>query len=158
MDVVLSNNTFPGKTSGVSETKSETREVKRDSTRSSSETPSKAETSAFAVSVPVNDSVELASQTKSVNENGNSREKPEEDQEKASAGSKEKNILFNETLLQYRIEENEDEKTGEKSKELVIYLKDKKTGEVIRQIPPKDFNDQSNNKLPSSGIFIDQEG
>ena len=156
MDVVLNNSAFPGKTSQLSEVKSGAKEGNADLSRSSS--ASKVEALTLPFSSQAQDTVELVSQTKSVEETRKPEEK-KQDQEKAVGNSKEKNIIVNETLLQYRIEESEDEETGETSKELVVYLMDKKTGEVIRQIPPENIYDQSNkDKLPSSGIFVDQEG
>lgn len=160
MDVVLNNSTFPGKSSPLSEVKTGAKEVTKDVSRSSSTSAedAKAEALILPVSTQAKDTVELASQTKSVEETRKTEEKKEEDQDKAVNNTKEKNIVVNETLLQYRIEESEDKETGETSKELVVYLMDKKSGEVIRQIPPENFYEQSNNKIPSSGIFVDQEG
>ncbi len=166
MDVVLNNNSFPGNSSPVSEVKSGAKEATRDTSRSSS-TPAadpKAEAFSLVVSTQAKDSVELASRIKPADEAGKTDGKKEgqdkkEDQDKKVATAREKNVVVNETLLQYRIEESENKETGQTNKELVVYLMDKKSGEVIRQIPSDDFYDKTNNRsLPSSGIFVDQEG
>ena len=160
MDVVLNNSAFPGNSSPLSEVKSGAKEVTKESSRSSSASAavSTAEVISLSVSSQAKDTVELASQTESAGQNNKTEEK-KEDQEKTVSNTKEKNIVVNETLLKYRIEESENKETGKTSKELVVYLMDKNSGKVIRQLPPKDFFDQSNNKeLPSSGIFINQEG
>ena len=147
MDVVLNNTTFPGNSS-VSEVKSGAKEGTRDSSRTFS---------VLADSSQATDT--FVSQTKPVEETRRTEDKKGNDSEKGVSTPPEKNINVNdETLLKFRIEENENKETGEKSKELVVYLMDKKTGEVIRQIPPKDFYDQGKSDLPSSGIFINQEG
>lgn len=160
MDVVLNNSSFPGNSSPLSEVKSGAKEVTKETSRSSSASTadSKVEALSFSVSSQAKDTVELASQTKPADENKKTEEK-KEDQEKKVSSAKEKNVVVNETLLKYRIEESENKETGKTSKELVVYLMDKNSGKVIRQLPPKDFFDQSSNKeLPSSGIFINQEG
>lgn len=160
MDVVLNNSILPGKASSLSEVKSGAKEVTKDSSRSSSTSAAdlKAEALSSPVSSKAKDTVELASQTKATEDTRKTEEKKEVDQEKPVSNTKEKNIVVNETLLKYQIVENENKETGKTSKELVVYLMDKNSGEVIRQIPPKDFYDQSKKDLPSSGIFINQEG
>ena len=86
------------------------------------------------------------------------KDQKESDSKEAQMDPAQKQIQMSESLLQYKIEESEDKESGEVSKTLVVYLLDKESGEVIRRIPPEEFNDPYKKQLPSKGIFIDQTG
>jgi len=66
--------------------------------------------------------------------------------------------LSNNTFLQFELEEKVDKVTNVKTKELVVYLRDKETGEVIRRVPPEEYVDLYKNKLniQNRGMFVDR--
>ena len=64
--------------------------------------------------------------------------------------------LSNNTFLQFELEESIDEVTNVRTRKLVVYLRDKETGEVLRRVPPEEYVDLYKNKL-QRGVFIDQE-
>ncbi|EKD28292.1 MAG: hypothetical protein ACD_79C00352G0004 [uncultured bacterium] len=62
------------------------------------------------------------------------------------------------SFMHFRIVENRDEKTGEISRELVVYLLDKETGDVIRRVPPEQFKNPKNEDFKGEfvGVFVDK--
>ena len=72
-------------------------------------------------------------------------EKTKEEEKKAEDTNQKKphSIVAN-TVIQFKLVEVKDKNTGETSKELVILLLDKKSGEIVRRIPPEEFFDPYN--------------
>ncbi len=56
------------------------------------------------------------------------------------------------TKLQFKVVENVDTETGVKTKEMVVFLLNAETDEVIRRVPPEEVENSS------SGSFLDKVG
>jgi uncharacterized FlaG/YvyC family protein len=61
--------------------------------------------------------------------------------EKAAGDQEVRRIRPKGTLLQFQVVEEENEGSGEVDKEVVVYILDRLTGEIIRRVPPEEFFD-----------------
>lgn len=107
-----------------------------------------------------NSSPTSSDQAKALEEREKAKKKKEEKEKNKIVTHKGKNseakITLNNSIIQYKIEQHEDKETHEKSKDLVVYLLEKKTHKVIRKIPPDEFYDPYKKNIPTQGIFFDQ--
>ena len=99
----------------------------------------------------------------SVKESGdvNERETKSEEipEQKTIQNAETSQVSITGTLLQFRLVEEKNLETGQATKQLVVYILDKESGEVLRRVPPEDFFDPYHKEdltgfLPL-GMFID---
>jgi len=93
-----------------------------------------------------------------VEEQGSEDNKPVE-KDKDIANSHSSSVIDNSatiqtegTKLQFKVVENVDPNTGIKTKEMVVFLLNAETDEVIRRVPPEEVEDSS------TGSFLDKVG
>lgn len=89
------------------------------------------------------------------------QEKKEENEERVEEKIEDKKeITLKGNRMLFELNDITDEKTGETSKELTVYLLDKESGDVVRKLPPDDYIEifQENMSGSITSVFLNQMG
>jgi len=93
-----------------------------------------------------------AKKDKQLENKGSEKEVKESENSTLSENNEQISIKTEGTKLQFKLVENVDPKTGRKTKEMVVFLLNAETDEIIRRVPPEEVKDSS------TGAFLDKVG